>query len=111
MTFRDVPVNGACLLNRHEGDTTIVRGFHAELKVKVTPVPELAVRQNNAFCASSPTGIESADGVQNGGSRVGCHCESATLCNQHQARMSKQADAPVSMRPCLAGRGRGWCSS
>ena len=48
---------------------------------------------------------------QIGGSRVGCHCESATLCNQHQARMSKQADAPVSMRPCLAGQGRGRCSS
>jgi Nitroreductase len=45
------------------------------------------------------------------GYRVGCQYESATLCNQHQARMSKQADAPVSMRPCLAGQGRGRCSS
>jgi hypothetical protein len=46
-----------------------------------------------------------------GGYRVGCQYESATFCNQHQARMSRQADVPVSMRPCLAGQGRGRCSS
>jgi len=42
MTFRDIPASGACLLNRQEGDTAVVRVFHAELKAKVTHVPELA---------------------------------------------------------------------
>ena len=47
-----------------------------------------------------------AEPVPNGGYRVGCHIESATLCNQHQARMSKQADVGVhEAGPVKAGAG------
>lgn len=68
--------------------------------------PTSSCAQNSQICTALVfIGIEPA-AAQNGGSRVGCHCESATLCNQHQVRMSKQADAPVSMRSCLAGQGR-----
>ena len=67
--------------------------------------------QITPLCAQSIAGDDLRQSAQNGGYRVGCQYESATLCNQHQARMSRQADAPVSMRPCLAGQGRGRCSS
>ena len=67
--------------------------------------------QITPLCAQPIAGDDLRHSAQNGGYRVGCQYESATLCNQHQARMSRQADAPVSMRPCLAGQGRGRCSS